>query len=94
MRTTADFFRQVRNRPKFIEALARDPVYVEHHMTAIEHAIERINELADEDVKWLAIYDRIRVLLTQESMSIKERLLALGEILRPVHAEATRRPGH
>jgi hypothetical protein len=95
MRTTSPeiFLHQMRTSPKFVAAVAEHPELVEH-ADAIEYAISQIYQLGDEDAKWLDMYDQIGALLARESMSIKARLLALGEILRPVHAEATRRPGH
>ena len=91
--TPEAFLAQIRSSTKFVAAVAQHPDLVAH-LGAVELAIMHINELGDDDGVWLDRYDQIRAILARESMTVKERLLALGEIMRPWHVEATRRPGH
>lgn len=94
MRTTPEvFLDQIRSSAKFIAAVAQHP-HLFAHMNAVEFAIVRIHELGDDDPVWLDRYDQIRALLARESMTIKQRLLALGEILEQWHVASTCRPGH
>jgi hypothetical protein len=94
MRTTPEaFIDEVRNRPKFIAAAARDPVFVEH-LSAIEYAIERINELGNDDAVWIDRFDQVRTILGRDEQPLKARLLEFGRVLQTWSDEAMRRPGH
>ncbi len=91
--TPAAFVDRLRSHPKYIQAAARDPVYVEH-MNGIEFIILRIYELGDEDAVWLERFDVIRAILSRDELTLNERLLEFGRALETWHVETTRRPGN
>jgi hypothetical protein len=80
--TPADFIETVKRMPRFVEALAKDPAVWGEHLRGIEVGIQRITELADEEPAiWLDRFDEVCTLLGNERLSIKQRLLGLGELL-------------
>lgn len=93
MTTARQFIDQIRHSPRFIEGARKDPIFVEH-LDAIEYGIDRVNELANDNAVWLDRYDQVRALLGNESLTIKQRLFALCDLIRPWHAEWLKSRGH
>jgi hypothetical protein len=50
--------------------------------------------LGNESPQWQERYDAIIGMLRREDMSVKERLLALGDLMRPWEAEMRAARGH
>jgi hypothetical protein len=91
--TPEQFVDDIRGKPWFVEGAATRPEMIDH-LDAVERAVVVTYELGNADPVWIGRYDEISTLVARDDMTIKERLLALAEIMTPWHAEYLAKRGH
>lgn len=75
------FFETVRRQPKVTEAIVSDPA-MRAHFDAIEYGMQRTYELGGESPLWQARFDDLVHIVGRTDLSIKERLLEIGEAFK------------
>ena len=73
------FVEQIRKRPKFVAASAIDPKWTEQ-LAAVERLLNAIDRKADDDPATLKILDKVLAVIARSDLSLKERLLQVGEL--------------
>ena len=64
--------------PEFTAAAASNPIY-RRHMDAVETGLCGIYRDGADDINFLEAFDDVRRIVASESMTIKQRLLAIGK---------------
>jgi hypothetical protein len=72
------FLDALRQQPKVAEAIVQDPEMAKH-FASIEYAMQRAYELGDADTTWQARFDEMLVIVGRTDLSLKQRLIAVGE---------------
>lgn len=78
--TVAAFLSTVREHPKFIAAARERPIFAEH-FDAMETGLRALYADGGDNVKALETLDRITATVSRGDLSLKQRLVALAEIL-------------
>jgi hypothetical protein len=74
------FITEARNMPGFVAASATDPNWIEQ-LAGIERGLNAIDRAADNNPAMLDALDKIHAVISRSDLSIKQRLLAIGELL-------------
>jgi hypothetical protein len=74
------FITEVRNMSGFVSASAADPRWIEQ-LAAIERGLNTVDREADNNPAMLEALDKIQDVISRSDLSIKQRLLAIVEVL-------------
>src|SRR6266705_2649360 len=74
------FISEIRARPEFVAAAALDPKKSDD-LDTIEYGLNVIDRWADDDPATVDIFDKIQNVIGRGDLSIKQRLLEMGELL-------------
>jgi hypothetical protein len=74
------FLIEVRNMPGFMKASASDPMWLEK-LDGMERTFNGVERLADEDIRFLEIADKMQAVISHADLSTKAKLLEVGRLL-------------
>jgi len=77
------FIDGIKSAPQFVAAAASDPVYAQH-LEAIEFGLNEIDRRANDDPEMIEAYDKAMAIISDNRRTLKQRLLALGDLLAPL----------
>jgi hypothetical protein len=78
-----NFISEISSTPSFIAVAASDPQW-SNHLANIERALNGIDQRADDEPAMIEIVDEIQAVIARNDLSLKQRLLKVGELLTKV----------